>query len=218
MSGALQEGWLAPGHLKYETSSPKLCGCGLCEPGADRSRAGLHPCGLPPVGDYPSSWRPPHQAPPYLLLDTCVVQNLRWARERAPWVGDDDEWQVVSERFGPGLGEELRAVAGLRLGLEGMGPHGSTPCPFIVTLSSWQELLHSPADRREGLEKEWRHWRARTQVLHPETFESVPHPLFTQMQRICAGRAPGSPPCRAWRRGAKSGRTSARFGTRGIGS
>lgn len=62
-----------------------------------------------------------------------------------------------------------------------MNPEDATPRPFVVSLVSWQELLRSPADRRKKLEAEWRHWRARSQVLHPETFESVPHPTFTQM-------------------------------------
>lgn len=176
--------------LRYETFAPAECGCVLCDPDAYGSPPGMHPGGLPVIGDYPSVWDPPHHAPPYLLLDTCVVQNLRWAREHAPAVGDRYGWDLVYRRFGPRLGSELRAIASLRVGIEGVESDESTPCPFVVTLASWQELLQAPGERGIALRREWRYWRRRTQSFG-DLGACAPHPLFTRMPEELGWPSPG---------------------------
>jgi len=157
------------------------CGCCLCTPEEYGELPGTHPGGLQLVGDYPSLRVPPHMAPSHLLLDTCVVQNLLWARTRAPALLEDAAWGPVVERFGSGLGIELRALTGLLAGVEAELDVEDVLCPFVVTRASWHELLRSPKHRRDALVAEWRCWRARAQHFDPDTLEAAPDPRFTLM-------------------------------------
>lgn len=127
----------------------------------------------------------------HLLLDTCVVQNLHWARTRAPDVGDEIEMRRLEERFGPAFAQELRAVAGLLEGVERILDVEGELCPFIVSRASWQELCRARGTRGEELRGEWRLWRARAQDFDAEAFEIVPHPRFTAMPEVLGWPGPG---------------------------
>jgi hypothetical protein len=175
------------------TCTPEECGCSLCAPEEYGVPPGTHPGGLPIVGDYPSVWEPPHQAPSHLLLDTCVVQNLLWVRTQAPPADDDEAWRLVNQRWGSSLGAELRALVGLLHGVEAILDVEDVLCPFLVTRASWLEFSCAPGSRGHRLMDEWRLWRSRAQTFDPITLESMPHPMFTPMPEVL-GWAPANQP------------------------
>ena len=152
------------------------CGCALCSPGL----YGADPEARQLVGDYPSQREPSHFAPEHVLLDTCVVQNLAWARRSAPALSDDDGWRQVDERFGATLGRELRAVAGLLPAVEATLDVEDVTCPFVVGRASWQELCRLTGPRGAYLRAEWRLWRSRIQRFDFET-GAVPDERLTAM-------------------------------------
>jgi hypothetical protein len=146
-----------------ETKQPIIdscaCDCAICAPELWVPEArGRLMSGLSLVGDYPSLLQSPHFAPPVLLLDTCVVQQLDWARTRAPALNDDVGWRQVRRKYGPDMTQELKALVGLR------GPvkqASDRPSTWVVGRSSWQELCRAPSHRRTPLLEEWRFWRER---------------------------------------------------------
>ena len=55
----------------------------------------------------PSIRLPPHGGPHRLILDTCFVQAVLWAREHAPRLGDEVGWKRVRKRYGAPYTQEL---------------------------------------------------------------------------------------------------------------
>lgn len=168
------------------------CGCGVCCPDdVPREERGYGPEGVPLVGDYPSVRNPPHLGPVFLLLDTCVVQTLRWARTRAPALDDAEAWSRLRDRYGAPMRDELRALTGLRAGIDGalsVATHQGSP--FLVGRSSWDEICQAPAARRAELVVEWRLWRSRHWTFD-EDGEAVPDPQTSTMPERLGWPGPG---------------------------
>lgn len=162
-------------------SFERECDCAICAPELwEPSKRGRLMSGLALVGEYPSLLKPPHLSPRPLLLDTCVIQHLVWARERAPELDDQAAWKRVLDHYGSELGLDLKALKGLveTVDREAAGPEPETF--FVVGRSSWDELQRAPHRNRDRLISEWRLWRQRaTTPSFPG--ESEPHPTLSAM-------------------------------------
>jgi hypothetical protein len=148
--------------------------------------------GAAPVSDYPSQRSAPHLYP-QLLLDTCVIQNLAWARARAPKLDVDQQgWSSVSDRYGPCMALELRAVEGIRAGAETICSDPEIVFPyFVASKTAWHEFHDTPGPRQALLLEEWRTWRARAIIFDAQDC-AVPDPLHAASPQAL-NWAPASP-------------------------
>jgi hypothetical protein len=123
----------------------------------------LHAAGFALVDSYPSQCMPPHLPPEPMLLDTCTIQHLEWARRSLP-KGSLSPAEALGHlrlRFGVALTEELAALVDLERMAE-------DDLPFCVSFSSREELARAPAWRRGALLAEWDAWEAHARAFDPD--------------------------------------------------
>ena len=120
----------------------------------------LHAGGFPLVDSYPSQCVPPHLPPEPMLLDTCTIQHLEWARRNVR-DGSQTAFETlerVQKRVGAALAVELSALVDLeRMACDEL--------PFCVSLTSRHELSAAPAARRGALLAEWDDWAEHAQSV-----------------------------------------------------
>jgi hypothetical protein len=120
----------------------------------------LHAGGFPLVDSYPSQCAPPHLPPEPMLLDTCTIQHMAWARRNLPDGSQTarETCERVQKRVGVALAVELTAL----MDLERMA---CDDLPFCVSLTSRYELSAAPAARRQALLAEWDDWAEHAQSV-----------------------------------------------------
>lgn len=120
----------------------------------------VHAAGFGLIDTYPSQCVPPHLAPEPMLLDTCTIQHLEWARRSVPQGSESSPTVLdpIQVRLGAALTKELCALVDLEL-------MAQSDLPFCVSLSSRQEFASAPTSRRDTLVAEWNSWNAYAQRL-----------------------------------------------------